>query len=174
MHRSTGSFIRLAAIACSLAALAGCVAVSAPKFGPGPPSMLTPKTARTLGPAPIRGGAVRFAFATITGVPGDARFNLEDDLKKYAATRELAIVPEGDPTATYQVKGYLSAVGDSTGTLLVYVWDVSDLQGVPLYRISGQETAAGSEADPWVGVGSSQIDEAARETIDKLADWVRG
>ena len=38
----------------------------------------------------------------------------------------------------------------------------------------GQETAGGSEADPWVGVGVGQIDAAARETIDKLADWVRG
>ena len=174
MHRSIGGFLRLAAILVSAVTIAACVPISAPKLGPGPPPMLTPKTARTLGPAPIKGDAVGFAFATVTGVPADMRFLLEDDLKRYATTRQLAIVPEGDPSATYEVKGYLSAVGDSTGTLLVYVWDVSDLSGTPLYRISGQETAKGSGTDPWLGVGNTQIDDAARETIDKLADWVRG
>ena len=173
MHRSIGGFLRLAAILFSAGSITACVAVSAPQFGPGPPPMLTPKTARTLGAAPVKGEAVRFAFATVTGVPAEMRFRLEDDLKRYATTRQLAIVPVGDPSATYQVTGYLSAVGDSTGALLVYVWDVSSLQGTPLYRISGQETAAGSGTDPWIGITGIQIDAAARETIDKLADWVR-
>jgi hypothetical protein len=174
MHRSIASFLRLAAVAFMTAVCASCMAMPPPQFGPGPPPMLTPKKAHTLGAAPITGPAVRFAFATVTGVPAELRFQLEDDLKRYATTRQLAVVPVGDQTATYQVKGYLSAVGDSSGTLLVYIWDVANLAGTPLHRISGQETAGGSEADPWAGITSTQIDEAARETIDKLADWVHG
>jgi hypothetical protein len=110
----------------------------------------------------------------VTGVPAEMRFTLEDSLKKYAATRTLTIVPPGDTTAVYQVKGYLSAIGDDTGTLLVYTWDVSDAFGTPLYRISGQETGAGSSTDPWIGISKAEIDAAARDTIDKLADWVNG
>jgi hypothetical protein len=72
------------------------------------------------------------------------------------------------------VRGYLSAVGDATGTLLVYVWDVTDLNGTPLYRVSGQEAASGSQTDPWEGIQIKQVDDAARETIDKLADWAHG
>jgi hypothetical protein len=174
MARTRGGTMRLAAILCLAAfAVASCTAVPAPKLGPGPPVIAAKKT-RTLGPAPVTGTEVRFAFATVTGVPAEMRFALEDSLKRYAKTRNLTIVPENDPSAIYRVKGYLSAVGDTSGTLLVYTWDVSDAGGTPLYRISGQETAGGSEADPWVGIGAGQVDAAARETIDKLADWVRG
>jgi hypothetical protein len=165
---------RLVVAGGAVLALAACVEVPAPKLGPGPPPLVSRTKIRTLGPAPVRGEAVRFAFAAVTGVPADMRFSLEDSLKRYAVTRNLTIVPEGDPSAIYQVKGYLSAVGDNTGTLLVYTWDVADAFGAPLYRISGQETALGSNADPWVGITTKEIDDAARETIDKLADWANG
>ena len=175
MPGAIGGRLRFAAIlGVAAILLASCTSMPAPKLGPGPPPLIAAKKTRTLGPAPVTGAEVRFAFATVTGVPAEMRFKLEDSLKRYAKTRNLTIVPEDDPSAIYRVKGYLSAVGDTSGTLLVYTWDVSDAGGTPLYRISGQETAGGSEADPWVGVGVGEIDAAARETIDKLADWVRG
>ena len=142
------AILRLAAMSAAALAVAACVPIAAPTLGPGPPPMVTPKTIRTLGAAPVKGAAVTFAFATVTGVPAEMRFSLEDSLKRYAATRNLTILPEGDPTAVYKVKGYLSAIGDTTGTLLVYVWDVSDPAGTPLYRVSGQETAAAAAATP--------------------------
>jgi len=170
---SIGDFLRLAAMSATALAVAACVPIAAPTLGPGPPPMVTAKTIRTLGAAPVKGAAVTFAFATVTGVPATMRFSLEDSLKRYAATRNLTILSEGDPAAVYKVKGYLSAIGDTTGTLLVYVWDVSDPAGTPLFRVSGQETAAGSGSDPWVGISTAEMDAAARETIDKLADWAR-
>jgi hypothetical protein len=173
MKPSLDNILRAAVLAVAALAVAACVPISAPEFGPGPPPMLTPKKAKTLGPAPLTGPTARFAFAPVTGVPGEMRFELQADLKTLAATRNLLIVPDGDPTATYRVKGYLSAVGDATGTLLVYVWDVTDLNGTPLYRISGQQAAPGSATDPWMGIKSQQVEDAARQTIDKLADWVK-
>jgi hypothetical protein len=171
-HRSGRIAHLIVALAAALV-LSGCTSVSIP-MGPGPPPMMSAKKTRTLGAAPVKGEEVRFTFATVTGVPAEMRFTLEDSLKKYAATRTLTIVPPGDTTAVYQVKGYLSAIGDDTGTLLVYTWDVSDAFGTPLYRISGQETGAGSSTDPWIGISKAEIDAAARDTIDKLADWVNG
>jgi hypothetical protein len=173
MDRSIGYLLRVVAVLAGTLALTACVSGQGPRLGPGPPPMITPKAAKTLGPAPVRGAEVRFAFATVTGVPGEMRFSLEDSLKKYAQTRNLIIVPEGDASAVYQVKGYLSAVGDDTGTLLVYTWDVADRAGTPLYRISGQETASGSKTDPWLGINNKVVDAAARETIDRLADWAK-
>ena len=171
-QQQSGRIVRLALALAAMFALAACTSVALPPMGPGPPPMITPKQAKTLGAAPVKGDEVRFAFATVTGVPAELRYSLEDSLKKYAATRSLSIVPPGDTTAVYRVKGYLSAVGDDTGTLLVYTWDVSDPFGKPLYRISGQETGAGSGTDPWVGIAGKEMDDAARDTIDKLADWV--
>jgi hypothetical protein len=171
-RRALGWAARLAILAVAASFLASCQAMPAPKFGPGPPNMMS-KKGKTLGPAPIKGANVRFSFTQLSGVPAQMQFALEDDLKKYAATRQLTVVPAGDKTAVYNVSGYLSAVGDDSGTLLVFVWDVSDTFGTPLYRISGQETGAGATGDPWKGIALNQIDDAARETIDKLADWVR-
>ncbi|HVZ14471.1 MAG TPA: hypothetical protein VG894_08435 [Bauldia sp.] len=164
---------RLAMLALAASLLAACQAMPAPKFGPGPPNMMS-KKGKTLGPAPVKGADVRFTFTALNGVPAEMGFALEDDLKKYAATRQLAIVPAGDKTAVYNVSGYLSAVGGDTGTLLVYVWDISNAGGTPLYRISGQESGNPSKGDPWEGITPNLIDNAARDTVDKLADWVRG
>jgi hypothetical protein len=151
--------------------LAACTGANGP--GLGPPA-LGLSEARNLGSAPVRGAEnTRFAFATLTGIPGQARFDLEKALKKYAATRNLNIVVDDDPTATYRIRGYLSALGDENGTLLVYTWDVYDSAGTPLHRIAGQQTAEGAGGDPWRGIEIAQLDDAARETIDKLADWIR-
>jgi hypothetical protein len=167
--RGTMQFAAIIVVAGIL--LAACTAVERPALGP-PTLGLT--DVRGLGAAPIRGAqTVRFSFATVTGVPGQVRFDMEKALQKYAATRNLTIAIEDDPTATYRIRGFLSAVGDQNGTLLVYTWDVHDSAGRPLHRIAGQQTAAGSSTDPWAGVGIRQIDDAARETIDKLADWIR-
>lgn len=173
MIHLTGGILRLAAILALSALVAACVPMQAPKLGGPPPIGI--KQAGNLGPAPVKGVAsVRFAFATLTGLPAEQRFEMEKLLKKYAKTRNLLILVEDDPTATYRIKGYLSAVGDQNGTLLVYTWDVYDAAGTTrLHRISGQQTGGGSDTDPWVGIGGSQLDTAARETIDKLADWVR-
>ena len=172
MSRLIGGTLRPAAILVLALVLAACTPTERPRLGP---PTLGLNQARGLGAAPVKGSeAVRFAFTTVTGVPAEMRFALEKDLKKYAATRNLTIAIEDDPTATYRIKGYLSAVGDVNGTLLVYTWDVYDTGGTPLHRISGQQTASGSISDPWAGIGTAQIDDAARETIDALADWIRG
>jgi hypothetical protein len=162
----------LVAMAGMAAWLAGCTVPEPPKLGAGPPAMGL-KQVRNLGPAPVKGN-VTVAFTTVTGTPAEMRFALEKALKKYAATRNLTISVTDDPTATYRIKGYLSAVGDRTSALVVYVWDVYDTGGHPLHRISGQQPAKGSDADPWVGVTLDQIDDAARDTIDRLVDWLNG
>jgi len=50
MNRSA-DLIRTLVLALSGLALAACVPIRAPEFGPGPPPMLSPKQAKTLGPA---------------------------------------------------------------------------------------------------------------------------
>jgi hypothetical protein len=140
--------------------------------GPGPP-VIGLRQARNLGPAPVQGPSVKFAVTTVTGIPGRLQIALEDSLQKFAATRNLAIVSYGDATATYRLEGYISAVGDVNRVLLVYVWDIFDADGSRIHRISGQEPARGGGVDPWTAVTVQLIDDAARETIDALADWAR-
>lgn len=168
MPGPTGGLIKAAAILLLTLAVAACQAERPPL---GPPGMGF-STIRNLGEAPVKGASVTVAFLTLTGVPGQARFDMEKSLRRWAETRKLRIFTEDNATATYRVRGYLSALGDQNGTLLVYTWDVYDNAGRPLHRISGQETAEGSQADPWAAITKAKLDDAARETIDKLADWV--
>lgn len=150
--------------------VAGCVTKYLPEPGKGPPAV-SPMKAFSMGEAPIKGDAARFAFAPVTGAPSSLITALNSAINDHAKERGLNIVQDGDPTATYTVHGYLSAVGDSQNTLLVYVWDVVDRDGRRLHRISGQETGSGSTVDPWQGIKESTIRTAARNAIDDLKAW---
>ena len=174
MHQSIGRLARPAAFVIVATIVAACtVATPPPILGSGPPPMGL-RTAKGLGVAPVKGAAVKIAFATVTGTPAELRFELEDSLKKDADTRSLVIVPADDPTATYIVKGYMSAIGDANQGNLIYVFDVFDRTGVARHRITGQKAVAGSGSDPWAAVTNADIHVAAQETIDDLAGWLRG
>lgn len=147
-----------------------CSPVSLPKMGEGPPNVGV-RTAMRLGPAPIKIPDAKFAFVEITGAPSTHVIDFSRALDVEAAARNLTIVPEGDPSATYLVKGYLSAIGDRGGTLLVYVWDVTDTSGRRLHRVTGQEPSGGSSTDPWQGIGGEAVRTVAARTIDDLVAW---
>jgi hypothetical protein len=152
-------------------ALAACTSAALPKPGTGAPG-LGPIAAIEMKAAPIKGAAARFAFTKINGAPGDLLTVLSSSLDKEAAARKINLVPENDATATYRVKGYVSAVGGPSGTLLVYVFDVLDSGGVRIHRVSGQERGGAASSDPWGGISEATIRAAARHAIDDLAAWV--
>jgi hypothetical protein len=147
-----------------------CSSVSLPKMAEGPPKVGV-RSAMRLGPAPIKVADAKFAFAQISGAPSTHVIEFTRALNSEAEARHLTIVPEDDPSATYLVKGYLSAIGDRGGTLLVYVWDVTDQSGRRLHRVTGQEPAGGSGTDPWQGIDSDAVRTVAERTIDDLASW---
>jgi len=159
----------LAAILATFGAGA-CSSVPVPRLGEGPPRV-GPRSAFRLGLAPIKGPDAKFAFVAIAGAPAAQVIAFNKALVTEARARNLTIVPQDDPTATYLVKGYLSAIGDRGGTLLIYVWDVTDQSGKRLHRVTGQEPGAGSANDPWSGIDSGAVQIAAQRTIDDLAAW---
>jgi hypothetical protein len=159
----------LLAVAGSLV-LAGCTAATLPKPGTGAPT-LGPIAAVEMKAAPIKGAAARFAFARISGAPGDILTALSAALDTEAKARSITLVGEDDATATYKVKGYVSAVGGPSGTLLVYVFDILDSRGVRIHRVSGQERGGGAPSDPWGGITAGTAATAARHAIDDLAVW---
>jgi hypothetical protein len=171
MPKLTAGLARRAALASLALLLAACSSALVPG-GPGPP-VIPLKQARGLGAAPIQGASVKFALTTVTGIPGRLQIAFDESLKKFAASRNLTLVAFGDQTATYRLEGYISAVGDVNRVLLVYVWDIYDAAGNRIHRLSGQEPTGGGGADPWTAVNLDVINDAARQTIDALADWAR-
>ncbi len=166
-----GAILRLAAV-CGLAALiAACAPVEAPRLGSGPP-VLSPKTLKTLSKPTPTSADVTFALEPITNAPGDMVYAFEDTLKAQAPTRQLKITEGADPSADYRLKAYLSAVGDYSGTLMIYVVDIFDKSGARIHRISGQITAGGSLSDPWMNIkDTGVVTKAANEAVDALSNW---
>jgi hypothetical protein len=151
--------------------LGACTSLAVPKMGEGPPHVPV-RSAMRMGPAPIKGSDARFTFTEITGAPSSHVMAFSRAITREASSRKLSVVSPGDPSATYVVKGYLSAIGDNRGTLLVYVWDVTDRNGQRLHRVSGQEPGGGSSTDPWSGITDEAVQNAAARTIDDLVSWV--
>ncbi len=166
-----GRRLLLVALVAGVGATA-CTGVPVPKMGPGPPNVGV-RSAIKLGPAPIKGDDAKFAFVEIAGAPARHIIDFNRALESEAESRNLNIVPVGDPSATYLVKGYLSAIGDRSGTFLVFVWDVTDTNGTRLHRVTGKEPGGGSGTDPWLGIDGEPVRLAARQTIDDLAAWSR-
>ena len=148
-----------------------CSSIRVPRFDDGAPR-LPVKTIFKMIPAPIKGDAAKFAIAEINGAPTVKRIEMARALKREAAERKLNLVPDGDPSATYLIKGYLSAITDSTRGSLVFVWDVTDTSGKRLHRITGREPTGGGSFDPWSKISTSELNGAAQRTIDDLADWI--
>jgi hypothetical protein len=158
---------RLSRLAIAFAAL---LPVAACTLTQGPPA-ISPTKVFSMSRAPERGTEAKFAFAPVAGIPTELLQTLNSTVAKHATARHLNVVPIGDPTATYTVKGYLSAIGDSRSTLLVYVWDVFDRDGTRLRRVSGQEIGKGASTDPWTGISEETVANVVRSTIDELAAW---
>lgn len=132
----------------------------------------SPATTPALPAVPF--ATAKFSFAPVTGAPGNVLSNLSAQLGQEAVAQNVALVPSGDPQANYVIKGYLSAVGDPSGTILVYVWDVFDASGRRVHRISGQETSSNGSQDPWLGVDGETVSNVARRTVASLVAWGSG
>ena len=147
MARQIGTILRLAALCVLVAVIAACSPVERPRLGSGPP-MLSPKTLRTLGkPAPTS-DVVTFALDPITNAPGEMIYAFEDALKAKAPTRQLKIVAADDSTANYRLKAYLSAVGDYSGGLVLYVGTCSTAAARASTAFPARSTQAAPSATP--------------------------
>ena len=86
----------------------------------------------------------------------------------------MPVVVSVERGAQYQLKGYFSALNDGSGTVLVYVWDVLDRNGVRIHRISGQERGGSSSGDPWAGIDTAMLERVASSTMASLRGWASG
>lgn len=163
---------RTLAILVAAAALASCGG-SSDRTPSGTPTVADlGGTPTAITPPAVPFSQAKFSFAPVTGAPATVLMRISAQLGKEAFAQHVTLVPSDDPSANYVIKGYLSAVGDVSGTILVYVWDVFDTSGKRVHRISGQETSpSGSQQDPWSGVDDATAINVARRTISALVAW---
>ena len=163
--------LRTGALCILVVFLISCTPIEGPKLGSGPP-VIGLKGAGNLGKAEISEYAT-FALQPITNAPGEMIYAFEDTLKAKAPERQIQIVSSDDATADYHLKAYLTAIGDYSGGSVLYVLDVSKLDGTIIRRISGEIKAGGSLSDPWSTIADTGAAiAAAREAMDALGNWV--
>ena len=112
------------------------------------------------------------AFLPVSNAPQTAVTSLARSIRSSAQSKGVPVVASVQQGAQYQVKGYFSALEDGSGTLLVYVWDVLDRNNKRVYRINGQEQAAGKSADPWNAVTPQMLNRVADNTMAQLKTWL--
>lgn len=112
------------------------------------------------------------AFLPVSNAPQSAVSNLSSSIRSAATQNQVTVVNSLQDGASYQVKGYFSALEDGSGTLLVYVWDVLDRNNKRVYRISGQERSNKKSADPWSAVTNQMITQVANNSLSQLKSWL--
>ena len=165
---------RRAALAALTLVLAGCQASNPPPTAAAlaGPTVAAPPEATQPSLPPVPAALASFRFDQVLGVPTNQADVLAEAIGTYARARNLTLVRRGDPTATYRVLGYLSAVGGTGDTSVVYVWDIVDAQNRRLHRITGTEITSGGDADPWSGVSDTVLANIAARTVEGIYAWV--
>ena len=133
---------------------------------PAPPEATQPAA-----PA-VPADVATFSFDQIKGVPTNKQDELARAIAKHAQARNLRLVRRADPSATYHVWGYLSAVGGDVGTNVTYVWDIIDQSGNRVLRFSGIEIAGAAGNDPWNSVDGTALDTVAARTVEDVYAWI--
>lgn len=137
----------------------------------GPTVPAPPEATQPAVPA-IPAAVATFSFDQIKGVPTNKQDELARAIAKHAQARNLRLVRRTDPSATYHVWGYLSAVGGDVGTNVTYVWDIIDQSGNRVLRFSGIEIAGAGGDDPWNSVDGTALDTVAARTVEDVYAWI--
>lgn len=113
-----------------------------------------------------------FHYNPFPGMPG----NLADDMLRRLWQRSedegLNIVKRPGGPARFEIDGTLTAVSDDTTSHIFYVFDVRDVDGARLHRISGQQPSEPSLGDPWGAVDKVALDAIAVRTAALLRAWL--
>jgi len=113
-----------------------------------------------------------FAFEPFPGVPGNVGDELLRRLWQKAEREGLNVVKRPGGPALFRVEGTLTAVSDDTNAVIFYVFDVRDVSGRRLHRISGRQRTEESRGDPFANVESEDLEFIARRVAALLDAWL--
>lgn len=125
----------------------------------------------SLPPAAAATGGNSIRFLPIIGAPVQAVTPLSRQLGADARSLGLTIKSSSDASASYILKGYLSAFEDGPQISVTYVWDVLDSAGNRVHRIQGSESAPLTRGDPWAAIPPAVMQKIATKTMSEFNSW---
>jgi len=116
----------------------------------------------------IFSSSTTMVIAPIIGPPPNVAAELSTALVAAGKERSLTLVTSG--SGDYTMRGYLAASPDKKGARVSYIWDITDGQGRPVARFSGEEAIASRPtSDPWSGVDSAALRSIAGKSTSQIA-----
>jgi hypothetical protein len=123
-------------------------------------------------------------FESIDGPPPEVFSKLVASLNDEASARQIAVVSRSS-TATYRVRGYVSALVERDKTTFAWVWDVYDTDKRRALRLSGEEPAAAirrrdaragaaSAGAAWTAADEQVLRRMARSGMEQMAGFLNG
>ncbi|MCG8445323.1 MAG: hypothetical protein MI753_06330 [Hyphomicrobiales bacterium] len=111
-------------------------------------------------------------IVSIIGAPDTVGMTLLTQMQSSATARNLPMTTGPAVTGGRNISGYLSAITETDGTTLSYVWDVFDADGNRIHRIEGSEKSAERPSDPWIAANEAVLGRVAETSTAALATWL--
>src|SRR3982751_4001784 len=122
---------------------------------------------------PSAGSGATVAFESIDGPPPQVFDRMVGVLDSESKLRNLAIVSR-EGSASYRVRGYLSAQVARGRTVIAWVWDVYDANQQRALRLSGEEPAGKPGRDPWAAADDLVLRKIAQAGLSGLSGMING
>jgi hypothetical protein len=111
------------------------------------------------------------AFESIDGPPPQVFERMVGVLDSESKLRNLSIVSR-EGSASYRVRGYLSAQVSRGQTTIAWVWDVYDGDQQRALRLTGEEPAGKAGRDPWSAADDLVLRKIAQAGLSGLSAMV--
>ena len=121
----------------------------------------------------MAGGSSTVAFESIDGPPPQVFDRMVDVLDSESKLRNLSIVSR-EGSASYRVRGYLSAQVSRGRAVIAWVWDVYDRDQQRALRLSGEEPAGKAGRDPWTAADDLVLRKIAQAGLSGLSAMING
>ena len=119
------------------------------------------------------GSGATVAFESIDGPPPQVFDRMVNVLDSESKLRNLSIVSR-EGSASYRVRGYLSAQVSRGRTTIAWVWDVYDRDQQRALRLSGEEPAGKAGRDAWIVVDDLLLRKIAQAGLSGLSAMING
>src|SRR5438552_3069898 len=118
-------------------------------------------------------GGSTVAFESIDGPPPQVFDRMVGVLDSESRLRNLAIVSR-EGSASYRVRGYLSAQVVRGRTMIAWVWDVYDANQQRALRLSGEEPAGKPGRDAWSAADDMVLRKIAQAGLSGPSAMING
>jgi hypothetical protein len=122
--------------------------------------------------APDRSQGVIVSFLPFSGVPTNTADTIYKAIRSHASDEGVKLALRLDEPATYRVKTYINAVGNSSSATYVFIVEIYDAGGARVHRFVGQEYGPAPSGDPWNGIDTDTMHHLGDRILQGVKAWL--